>query len=122
MTPFFRGDDDVCEHRKFKRAGVEATGLFWLSVAYASKYLTDGHVDPDYLEDRVPSKAKRDKLIQALLDNALFERNGNDGYVIHDFHDYNPTAAEVRARRMARAEAGRKGGLASGQARSKDPT
>jgi hypothetical protein len=116
MTPFFRGDDDVCEHRKFKRAGLDATGLYWLSVAYASKYLTDGHIDLDYLEDRVPSKAKREKLVAALVEQRLFEPNGN-GFVIHDFHDYNPTAEEVLTKRRARAEAGRRGGEASGRAR-----
>jgi hypothetical protein len=50
----------------------------------------------------------------------LWEVDG-DGWRVHDFHDHNPTAAEVKARRSdlsaKRAEAGKRGGIRSGQVR-----
>lgn len=96
--PWARIDDSAHHHRKFKRAGLEATGLYWLAVAYAAGYLTDGRVDTDWLEERVPSPSKRTKLLEVLVDNGLFEPNGS-GYLIHDYLEFNPSRDQVLKRR-----------------------
>lgn len=101
--PWAKVDDTAHEHRKFKRAGLEATGLYWMALSYCARYLTDGHVDQHWLEERVPQRSRREKLLHALTEQRLFEENGN-GYYVHDYHDYNPPAARVRERRRKELE------------------
>lgn len=101
--PWAKCDDTAHEHRKFKRAGLEATGLYWMAVSYCARYLTDGHVDHHWIEERVPQRSRREKLLAALVDNRLFEVNG-DGYFVHDYHDYNPSAERVREKRRRELE------------------
>jgi hypothetical protein len=112
--PWARVDDTAHEHRKFKRAGLEATGLYYMALSYCARYLTDGRVDFDWLEERVPSKGKRDKLLDTLVENGLFEPNGV-GYVIHDYLEVNPSRSEVEGLRDKRAAAGKAGGQANGK-------
>lgn len=112
--PWARCDDSAHEHRKFKRAGLEATGLYWMAVSYCARYLTDGHVDHRWLEERVPQRGRRVRLLDTLVENHLFELNGN-GYFVHDYHDYNPTAEKVRERRRKElAKKQRQRGLSPG--------
>lgn len=101
--PWARIDDSAADHRKFKRAGLEAAGLYWLAVSYCARYLTDGHIDHDWLEERVPQPSKRDRLLEALVEQRLFDRNGS-GFVVHDYLDFNPTAEQVLKRRKADAD------------------
>ncbi len=112
--PWARCDDTAHEHRKFKRAGLEATGLYYMALSYCARYLTDGHVDQHWLEERVPQASRRRKLLQQLVDNGLFEVNG-DGYYVHDYLELNPSRAEVEELREKRAAAGRRGGEAKGK-------
>lgn len=111
--PWVKFDDQAESHRKFRRAGLDATGLYFLASSYCARYLTDGHVDHDWLEEKVPNKAKRDKLLRALVDNGLFDKNGT-GYVVHDYLDHNPSREEYEQQRKAKQKAGKR----SAQARA----
>jgi len=59
--------------------------------------------------------------LAAELVAARLWRRTRQGYVFHDWPDWGSkrTAAEIRELRKVRAEAGRKGGVASGKTRSK---
>ncbi len=91
-------------HPKAMRAGLPALGLHLLAMSYCAGYLTDGYV-PEHWVEREQGKHKG--LPQALVEAGLWERI-EDGYVIHDWLDFNPSGAAVKARRAVRAEAGRK--------------
>lgn len=101
--PWARCDDTAHEHRKFKRAGLEATGLYYLALSYCARYLTDGHVDEDWIAERVPQATKREKLLAALVSQQLFEPNGT-GYLIHDYLTFNPSREQVLRGREKDAE------------------
>jgi hypothetical protein len=58
------------------------------------------------------------KLARALVNAGLWKRC-RGGYEFHDWAVFNATASEAKQLRDARTEAGRKGGLASAIARSK---
>jgi hypothetical protein len=66
---------------------------------------------------RFISDGKR-KPITALLTSGLLVADGED-FLVPDFLEFNPTRKEALAIRAARAEAGRRGGRASGKVRSK---
>jgi hypothetical protein len=66
---------------------------------------------------RIPSSALRQlgatvAVAKELLSAALWEEVGDGGFQIHDFSEYHP-----KADHEAKAEAGRRGGIASGEAR-----
>jgi hypothetical protein len=61
-----------------------------------------------------------DKLAEELVNTGLWRRT-RGGYIFHDWFEWGGkrTAEEVRELRAKKAEAGRKGGVASGKTRSK---
>src|SRR5690606_7095075 len=56
-------------------------------------------------------------IIPLLVDAGLWDEV-EDGYVIHDYTDYQPTKEQVEEERRKKSEAGRLGGQASAQARA----
>jgi hypothetical protein len=106
-VPWARLDDSLHSHRKLRRAGLEATGLYAMALSYCAAYLTDGHVDEDFLAELVPSKRRRERLLEELVRRHLFEPNGH-GYAVHDYLDYNPSRADIERRRELAAERKRK--------------
>lgn len=100
-------DDSFFSHPKIVNAGTEAVGLYVLALTYSAHHLTDGHVPEAWVRQAVGSKAH--KLSAALVEHRLWSRNGT-GWVIHDFHDYNPTREQVATKRAAdsRRKAGAK--------------
>lgn len=82
-------------HHKVIAAGNEAFGAFVRMVAHSGETLTDGHV-PDAVARTITTGRVLARLVSA---GFLVEVEG--GYTIHDFHDYNPPASEVKARRDA---------------------
>lgn len=108
-------DDQMTRHPKWLSLGKDrlpCQGLWLDGMCYASGYLTDGLV-PDAA---IPPGAQ--KLAERLVEAGLWDRT-EDGYEIHDYHDYQPTRAEVLERRAARSAAGQLGGRRSAQRRSK---
>jgi len=65
--------------------------------------------------------ARLKKALAELTDRGLWEETAS-GWLIHDFLDWNPSSAEVSAKRASRAEAGRRGGRRSGEERADDGT
>jgi len=118
--PWFRLEDDFYLHPKVSSAGNAATGLWVRCGTYSAHYLTDGHI-PTPIARQLGTRNE----IAALLDTGLWAANG-DGFVIPDFLEYQPCRTDVEAERARisaiRAEAGRRGGIASGIAKQTKQT
>jgi hypothetical protein len=113
---WFRLDDNATFHRKTLAAGNEAYGAFCRLGTHSSAQLTDGFVDQAAAMLIAGSQDVLDRLVTVgFLDLA------EGGYQLHDFGQYNPSAAAEREKRdrvsQARKEAGRRGGQRSGEAR-----
>ena len=111
--PWFRVDDSLDTHHKAIAAGNEALGLWVRCGAYAARHLTDGFI-PESIALLYGSRALADTLVAAKL-----WRRAKGGWQMHDYLDRNPSREEVAGLRAKRADAGRKGGVASGKTRSK---
>lgn len=94
-------DDSTDSHRKVRRAGNEAFGIWTRSLCYSAGALTDGHVDPEWLEERAGKRAL--KVSELLVVAGLWEPN-DDGWLIHDYLDHNPSRASVLAKRRTDSE------------------
>jgi hypothetical protein len=96
--PWFRLEDSFHLHPKVRKAGNAATGLWVRCGTYSSQYLTDGHVPAEVAHDY-----GRTREIEALLAARLWVENG-DGFLMPDYLEYNPSAEQVRADRVAARE------------------
>lgn len=112
---WFKVDDSFHSHPKVLATDPAALGLWVVAGAWSSANLTGGFVPDRALPRLLPDGVS---LAKELAAAGLWKRS-KGGYLFHDWTDYNPTAEEEREKRRKRAEAGRKGGLASGKTRSK---
>jgi hypothetical protein len=109
---WFKIDDKMTFHHKVLKAGNAAIGAWARIGALVSLHQRDGFID-----------RKSALTIATLKELSRLQEAGlldvvEGGYRMHDFLDYNPTAAEVQAKRDARAEAGKRGGLRSAEVRA----
>lgn len=109
-------DDAYPHHPKMLAAGADGLALDVAAVCYSNRYGTDGFIPEAMLPALFPPLKSPAKVARKLVDVGRWELT-DGGWLIHDFGDYNPTAAEVEERRQKRAAAGRKGGQ-----RSKPPS
>jgi hypothetical protein len=116
---WFKVDDGFHSHPKTAATSLAAIGLWTVSGSWSSDHLQDGVV-PDHM---IPSLARGQmELADELVRTGLWRRI-RGGYKFHQWETNgdggkrNPTRAEVEALRLKRAEAGRKGGLVSGNTR-----
>lgn len=96
-------DDQFSEHPKVIQAGPLASWLYVRSLCYTAKYLTDGFIPQSAAEHLAMFAGTSPELLEKLVECSLWERV-NGGYKIHDYLDYNPTGAQVKAERAAAAE------------------
>jgi general stress protein YciG len=122
-----RIDDNYPSHPKVVAIGAEGLALDVAGICYAARFETDGQVPAMMLGALCPPVADPEAVVQLLVGAGRWHAPGHacpqcpavtDGWIIHDFLDYNPSAADQADRRRKRAEAGRKGGQRSGQVRS----
>lgn len=108
-----RFDDRYDDSKKIKRAWRQhprAVGLHAMAITYCARHETDGEVDLEWLEEKLPRAVERRKVLDALIGAGLFAPNADgDGFIVNDYLEYNPSRDELRARREARANAGKKG-------------
>lgn len=116
-----RLDDRFWSNRKVVRAWKRnrgSVGLYALALTYCAQHETDGTVDAEWVEDRLPKASEREALMSVLVDVGLVDRDGDD-YEIHDYLDYNPsrekTIADREDLKRQRSEAGKKGAAARWQ-------
>lgn len=98
--PWVKLDDQFADHPKIIQAGPLAGWLWACGIAYANKYLTDGFIP--YAQVRrladVTDYADPYVLAAKLVEVGLWEQV-DGGYLVHDFLEYNPSAAQVKADR-----------------------
>src|SRR6266849_3702876 len=101
LMPWGRFDDEYPHNRKVRKLSHEAFRLDVSGILWCAKYLTDGFVCDDDLplvcaEVRHPQRAAEE-----LANRRRWERLSG-GWFIHDYLQYNPSAAQVRADRAGK--------------------
>lgn len=103
---WFRVDDGLHDHRKARKAGTEAMGLWVLSGSWSSKTETDG-----FIPTEIVKRYGTVRLAQRLVDAGLWHvdaHDGEQGYRFHEWSPTNPTHADLQdQRRSARERMGR---------------
>jgi hypothetical protein len=112
---WFKVDDKLHDHRKTRTAGKAAMGVWVLAGSWSADHLTDGFIPANVLS-RWGTRADANRLVAAGLWH-VDEHEGEKGWRFHQWDELQPTRAQKLAERAVRAEAGRAGGLRSGQAR-----
>lgn len=105
-------DDRFHENRKVRglwRKQPAALGLHVLALTYCAGHETDGEVDLEFVEDKVPTAATRRKLTGALVDAGMWVPDG-DHWRVHDYLDYHPSRATLDEKREADRERKARGG------------
>lgn len=92
-----RFDDQADDHPKIAGLTDRAFRWWFRGCLYSNRYLLDGVLPLTFLS-RVPGRA-----LGELVDAGLWEPTGA-AVLIHDFHDYNPTADAVKAKRQQTAD------------------
>jgi len=110
-----RFDDTFPEHPKVLKVGGDAAWLHVCALAYCNRLETDG-VIPTGVVGRLSDRKDAKRLAAKLVSEGLWDVHP-EGWEIHDYHDFQPSKAELEQRREARAQAGRKGGVKSGETR-----
>lgn len=98
-------DDDYLENRKVRTVSAMAQHLHMAAILHCSKGETDGFF-PKYDLALVSARARIEmtsNAMQELLDAKLMHDHG-DRYEVHDFLDYNPSHAELEAKRASGAK------------------
>jgi hypothetical protein len=109
-------DDNAPEHRKLLAVGPVACWLWVCGIAYCNRQKArDGFIPETKISVLYPiPNAKREA--EKLVAGGLWERV-DGGFLVHDYHDYQPSAEEVEAMRQAKRRAGSAGGKRSGEVR-----
>lgn len=114
-----RLDDEFYDHPKFEAAGPLGIALWTAALGYCNRKLSDGKLPRSVMRrlldfDEVAWKVwvsdaaggrweYRDadplELADHLVECGLFERGPGGSYAIHDYLDFQPSAAEVAKKR-----------------------
>ena len=91
---WFRMDDSIYDHPKMDDVSLAAAGLWALAGTYCARHLTDGVVSL-----RAIQRLGGDAVLAAELVAAGLWRATSDGWIFHDWHDYQPSRADILAER-----------------------
>ena len=92
-------DDMLPWNRKWRRLvkrSAEAGCLWVAAIGYSARYLTDGRVPKDEIDDLVPFRLP-ERLAAICAEEGMFDDAG-DAWVVHDYLDFNPAAEDVLAK------------------------
>lgn len=104
-------DDSMPMHPKLLAAGVEAFALDVAALAYCNRYQTDGAVATMSLRAVLPSLPDPEAAAARLVEVGRWDKT-EDGWLIHDYLEYQPSKEHQQDVSAKRAEAGRIGGKA----------
>jgi len=113
--PWIKLDDEFAEHPKVEALGNEAFRLHLMALCYCGKHLTDGRIPRGWATRRASAD------VLAELEHGGLWQPADDGWVIHDYLDYNPTREQALDLKEKRSTAGRKGGRSRGKTESQPP-
>lgn len=102
--PWFKVDDGLYSHPKWVAASPAAKALWVTAGSWSASQLTDGHV-PTYI---LPVVGGKPKAAQELVELGLWEMNGN-GWVFHDWEEFQPSKVDVQAVRDKESKSGQHG-------------
>lgn len=110
-----RLDDDFPNHPKVVDLSDGAFRLHVTAICYAAKWNTRGEITPKAFR----TIGGRAKYATELVAATVWDTTQPDGWAIHDFEVYNPPREPSSNAQLSRirAEAGRRGGRASGETR-----
>ncbi len=109
-------DNGFREHRKVLRATPAGVCLWVCGLDYCNRQAAhDGFIPAEVVPVLYPMPQPM-KVARKLVEVGLWE-TVEGGFQVHDYHVYQPTAEAKAALREKRAEAGRRGGLRSGESR-----
>lgn len=129
-----RLDDQFYDHPKFAKAGPLGLAMWATGLAWSNRNLTDGFIPTSQAKrlcdfDGIAWRCWMGEtfgggedvspidVAEHLVDAGLFEKV-DGGYLIHDYGDYQLTAAQQAERAQQKRDAGSRGGLAAAQARA----
>lgn len=113
-------DDALADHPKIRETGKRAPFVLALHVrglCYAGRYLTDGLLKHGVVTGLLEHLGTQDWPM-IMVCAGLWEPHP-DGYVIHDYLDYNPSREEVLAERESKASERERVRLATAEWRQK---
>ena len=87
-------DDRYDDNRKVKRAWRDnpaAVGLHAMAITYCCRHRTDGLVDLDWIEEKLPNARQRAAILRTLEERGLFSRVDDEHYIVNDYLVYNPS-------------------------------
>jgi hypothetical protein len=105
-----RLDDEFFDHPKVSVAGKEVggkngrvvvIGFYAMSLMWSNKHLTDGVLPRAVIESFKSHVANPLLVADALVRGGLFDKADGGAFRIHDYRDFNPSAAEVKRKRRA---------------------
>jgi hypothetical protein len=91
-------DDHFDEHEKVVGLSEAAFRAFVEGLCYCSRNLTDGRIPAAKLK-----RLTRTRTAGELVDAGLWHPNG-DGVRVHDYLEFQPSSATIRAKRAADSE------------------
>jgi hypothetical protein len=115
--PYAPIDLRLDDHPKYIDYGLGEMALIACGITYCNRNRTDGRIPKSWPIRRFGSEAQ--PYIDKLLEDRVWRKLPDGSYEIVGFLDYNRSKAEIEARSAVRAEAGKKGGLKSGEARKR---
>lgn len=104
---WFKVDDKLHDHRKSRKAGRAAMGVWVLAGSWSMDNETDGFIPEDVLS-RWGTKADATRLVAAGFWNPD-THEGEPGWRFHDWARFQPSAAVTAAKRAKEHEAGLRG-------------
>jgi len=109
-------DDGFADNAKILSLSVSARWLHVAGLVFCGRTLTDGFIRASVVPRLTDFKGcvdvNVDALIYELVVAGLWIPAAGEGYLIHDYLEYNPTRQQWLETARHRAEAGRKGALA----------
>ncbi|MEV5770119.1 hypothetical protein AB0L49_02445 [Streptomyces antimycoticus] len=100
--PWARFDDRFPSNRKIRLLSDGAFRLYVSAICWSAENLTDGVIKSTELRLVADVRSAR-KRAEELVESGLWEALPESGWRIHDYHEYQPTAAQVNADRKAKS-------------------
>ncbi len=100
-------DDRYHDNRKVKKAWRHepaAIGLHCMAITYSSMHETDGWIDLDWLEEKLPNAKQREKAVRALVSAGLFDTDDGERFQVHDYLKFNPSVVQLAEKRRKDSE------------------
>jgi len=103
-------DENFADHPKIAQLDPSSGWLWVCALAYCNRHRTDGRI-PVAMLSRISSVSVASRSAKRLEAVGLWSRVGHE-FVVHDYLDYQPSAAELYEKSKKRSDAGRRGGQA----------